>query len=429
MEGCEVVAEGWGAGPFGGNAGDRARSPWWSDALADPWRDPQAPAQVVVQASAPTGPPADEVEVPLADGVRGHSLRLVLAACLLTALLAGGLGGTIGYVLATRSGASGTIALGAGGGRAAPPALAQRQPESLAGVVRRILPSVVTVRVANGAGISLGSGFIASGDGYLITNDHVVEDASGTASVTFNDNSTAGAKVVGRDPESDIAVLKVERSGLTPVEFGDSDAVAVGDPALAIGSPLALDNTVTYGIVSAVDRTIQAGGPSGQVRYYAAIQTDAAVNHGNSGGPLVDGAGRVIGVNSVIKSMASSEEEAGNIGLAFAVPVNQAKRVAQEIIETGKARRTVIGAQLDGAYRSASGGVRLKAVDPAGPAAAAGLQSGDVIVRLAGRPVDEPPDLIALVRKHAPGSVVSVEYQRGNGGVHQASVRLVADAK
>jgi putative serine protease PepD len=247
--------------------------------------------------------------------------------------------------------------------------------------------------------------------------------------VTFNDNSSAAARVVGRDPESDIAVLKVERSGLTPVEFGDSDAVAVGDPALAIGSPLALDNTVTYGIVSAVDRTIQAGGPGGQVRYYAAIQTDAAVNHGNSGGPLVDGAGRVIGVNSVIKSMASSEEEAGNIGLAFAVPVNQAKRVAQEIIDTGKARRTVIAAQLDGAYRSASGGVRLKAVDPAGPAAAAGLQAGDIIVRLGGRPVDEPPDLIALIRKHAPGSTVIVEYQRGNGLVHQASVKLVADAK
>lgn len=428
MEGCKVVAEGWG-GPPGGNAGDRAQSPWWSDALTDPWRDPQAPAKVVVQASAPAGPPADDTEISPGDGVRLHSLRLVLAACLLTALLAGGLGGTLGYVLATHNGVPNGVALGIGGNGGSPPALAQREPDSLAGVVRRILPSVVTVRVANGGGISLGSGFIASGDGYVITNDHVVEDPSGTASVTFNDNSTAGARVVGRDPESDIAVLKVERSGLTPVQFGDSDAIAVGDPALAVGSPLALANTVTYGIVSAVDRTIQAGGPGGQVRYYAAIQTDAAVNHGNSGGPLVDGAGRVIGVNSVIKSMANSEDEAGNIGLAFAVPVNQAKRVAQEIIDTGKARRTVIGAQLDGTFRSASGGVRLKTVEAAGPAEAAGLQAGDVIVRLGGRPVDEPPDLIALVRKHAPGSVVIVEYQRLNGSTHQASVKLAADAK
>src|SRR5690606_31608743 len=125
----------------------------------------------------------------------------------------------------------------------------------------------------------------------------------------------------------------------------------------------------------------------------------------------------------------SSQEEAGNIGLAFAVPINQAKRVAQEIIDTGKARRTVIGAQLDGAYRSAAGGVRLMAVESDGPAAGAGLQAGDVIVRFGGRPVNEPPDLIALVRKHAPGSVVVVEYQRGIGTVQRASVKLAADAK
>lgn len=423
------MTERWDGGPHSGGAPDRTQSPWWSDALSDPWRDPQAPARVVVQASAPAEPPTEDVEADAAGGSRLPNLRLVVMACLVTALLAGTFGGALGYLLATQRGAAGTIALGAAGSTASPPALAQRQPDSLAGVVRRILPSVVTVRVASGAGISLGSGFIASNDGYIITNDHVVEDGSGTASVTFNDNTTTGARMVGRDPESDIAVLKVERSGLTPVEFGDSDAIAVGDPALAIGSPLALANTVTYGIVSAVDRTIQAGGPSGQTRYYAAIQTDAAVNHGNSGGPLVDAAGRVIGVNSVIKSIAASEEEAGNIGLAFAVPVNQAKRVAQEIIDTGKARRTVIGAQLDSAYRSPSGGVRLKSVDPAGPAAAAGLQPGDVVVRLGGRPVDEPPDLIALIRKHAPGSVVTVEYQRGNATTHQASVRLVADAK
>ncbi|MBX6722823.1 MAG: trypsin-like peptidase domain-containing protein, partial [Dactylosporangium sp.] len=370
-------------------------------------------------------PPSDDVDPD--HGVPAQPLRLVVLACLITALLAGALGGTLGYVFAVRSGAGAGTTLGTVA--ASPPALAQREPESLAGVVRRVLPSVVTIRVATPRGTSLGSGFIASSDGYVITNDHVVEGATGTATVTFDDNSTAAARLVGRDPESDIAVLKVDRTGLTPVEFGDSDAIAVGDPALAIGSPLALANTVTYGIVSAVDRTIQAGERGGPVRYYAAIQTDAAVNHGNSGGPLVDGAGRVIGVNSVIKSLASSEEEAGNIGLAFAVPINQAKRVAQEIIDTGKARRTVIGAQLDGAYRSASGGVRLMAVEPGGPAADAGLQAGDVIVRFGGRPVNEPPDLIALVRKHAPGSVVAVEYQRGNGAVQRASVKLAADAK
>jgi putative serine protease PepD len=165
------------------------------------------------------------------------------------------------------------------------------------------------------------------------------------------------------------------------------------------------------------------------VRYYAAIQTDAAINHGNSGGPLVDSGGRVIGVNSFIQSIADSEEEAGNIGLAFAVPVNQAKRIAQEIIDTGKARRTVLGAKLDSAYRSSTGGVRLLDVEPTGPAAAAGLRVGDVIIRVGNRPVDEPTDLIALVRKYAPGSVVVVEYRRGGGGGQQASVTLAADAK
>jgi putative serine protease PepD len=420
-----VVTDGWGGSPPGGTAGS-AQSPWWSDALADPWRDPQAPARVVVQASAyppSTSMPDDDA---LAGGGPRRGLGLVFLVAVITALLAGGLGGTLGYVFAVRGGvASGTV-LGGGGST---PALAQRGPESLAGVVQRVLPSVVTVRVSTGRGYSLGSGFLASSDGYVITNDHVVEGASTTSTVMFSDGSTSNAKIVGRDAESDVAVLKVERDGLAPVKFGNSDAIAVGDPVLAMGSPLALANTVTYGIVSALDRTIQAGEPGGQVRYYAAIQTDAAVNHGNSGGPLVDGDGQVIGVNSVIKSVAGSEDQAGNIGLAFAIPINQAKRIAQEIIDTGKARRTVIGAQLDNAYRSANGGVRLMGVDAAGPAGSAGLHVGDVVTKFGGRPVEEPTDLIALVRKYAPGSVVPLEYHRGGGAAQQASVTLAADAK
>ncbi|HET8659230.1 MAG TPA: trypsin-like peptidase domain-containing protein [Micromonosporaceae bacterium] len=408
-----------GAGPAG-----PPQSPWWADALADPWRDPSAPAAVVVPAAAyqgPVGPP--EPEVP--DLVPRRGLGMVLLVSVVSALLAGALGGALGYVFAERDG--GPTVIG-GTGQATTPQLAQRPPDSLAGVVQKVLPSVVTVRVSTGGGSGVGSGFVASADGYVITNDHVVEGATGNANVMFSDGSTASGKIIGRDPESDIAVLKVNRNGLTPVEFGDSDAIAVGDPVLALGSPLALANTVTYGIVSAVDRPIQAGGPGEQARYYAAIQTDAAVNHGNSGGPLVDGAGRVIGVNSVIKSLAVDEDEAGNIGLAFAVPVNQAKRVAQEIIERGKARRTIIGAQLDNNYRNPNGGVRLRAVEPAGPAAGGGLRPGDVVTRLEGRLVYEPTDLIALVRKYAPGSVVSVEFKRG-AATQRASVTLAADAQ
>ncbi|WP_435204381.1 S1C family serine protease [Micromonospora sp. bgisy143] len=398
-------------------------SPWWSDALDDPWRDPAAPAAVVVPSVVPAGTEPEPVTDPDAPG--RPTLRHLLLIPVITALLAGTLGGALGYAFAVRGGAAGTVL---GAQAADPPALAQRKPESLAGVAERVLPSVVTIRVSSLGGTSEGSGFIASADGHVITNDHVVAGSNGKASVVFNDGSSAAATVVGQDPESDIAVIKVNRTGLRPVEFGDSDALAVGDPVLAMGSPLSLANTVTAGIVSALDRTMQAGEPGGPVRYYAAIQTDAAVNHGNSGGPLVDGAGRVVGVNSTIKSLVAEGQEAGNIGLAFAIPINQAKRVTQEIIGTGKARRTVIGAQVGGPGAGAGGGVRLAAVEPSGPAAGAGLKVGDVILKLDGRPMTDPIDLIALVRKFAPGSVVTVEFRRGTAR-RNTSVTLAADAK
>ncbi|WBB47757.1 trypsin-like peptidase domain-containing protein [Verrucosispora sp. WMMA2044] len=414
--------------PAGGPAtpqdSGHAGSPWWSDALADPWRDPHAPAAVVLPAAPVVGSEPEPVVDPDAPG--RPRLQQLLLIPLVTALLAGALGGALGYAFAIRGGAGATV-LGAVPGAA--PTLAQRPPESLAGVAERVLPSVVTVRVAGLGGTSEGSGFIASADGHVITNDHVVAGGTGKASVIFNDGSSASATVVGQDAESDIAVIKVSRTGLRPVEFGDSDALAVGDPVLAMGSPLSLANTVTAGIVSALDRTMHAGEPGGPTRYYAAIQTDAAVNHGNSGGPLVDAAGRVIGVNSTIKSLVAEGQEAGNIGLAFAIPINQAKRITQDIIGTGKARRTVIGAQVGGPGSGTNGaGVRLATVEPSGPAAGAGLRAGDVILKLNGRPMTEPTDLIALVRKYAPGSVVTVEYRRGSTR-QNASVTLAADAK
>ena len=393
-------------------------SPWWSDALHDPWRDPQAPAAVVVPtAPVSTGPEPEAVDDP--DAPR-RGLGAILVICLVTAMLAGGLGGTLGYVFAVRSGVGGSgRTLGAAPQE--PPAAANRAPESLAGVAKQVAPSVVTVRVTG----AIGSGFVISADGYVITNDHVVEDANDTMTVAFSDGSTASARLVGRDPESDIAVIKVAKSNLTPVTFGNSDQIAVGDPVLAFGSPLALVNTVTYGIVSALDRTIQAGEQGGTTRYYAAIQTDAAVNQGNSGGPLVDGAGKVIGVNSVIRSVGGTDTEAGNIGLAFAIPINQAQRVAGEIIDTGKARRTVIGAEV---ASGGSGGARLRSVEPAGPAAAAGMKAGDVVTKIDGHVLEDGADLIAMVRKYAPGATVAVELRRGTQKVN-ASVVLAADAK
>ncbi len=399
-------------------------SPWWSDALHDPWRDPRTPTAVVVQVPATgVGEPEPVSEL---DTGRRRGLGPFILVSLVTALLAGALGGALGYAFAVRGGGAGTTTLGSTS--ATPPATAQRPPDSLAGVAERVLPSVVTVRVSGSRGSGLGSGFVVTEDGYVVTNDHVIGVGTTSATVVFNDGSTAPAQVVGKDPESDIAVIKVARTGLKPVEFGDSDAVAVGDPVLAFGTPLSLANTVTAGIISALDRTFRNGDPGGQVRYYAAIQTDAAVNRGNSGGPLVDGAGRVIGVNSVIQTPAANEETAGNVGLAFAIPINQAKRLAQEIIDTGRARRTVIGAQVGGTRQDGTGGVRISSVDPAGPAAEAGLRAGDVVLRLDGKLLEDPADLIALVRKHAPGSVVSVEYRRGSE-TRTVSVTLAADAK
>jgi putative serine protease PepD len=292
-------------------------------------------------------------------------------------------------------------------------------------VAERVLPSVVTIRVVSLGGTSEGSGFVVTGEGHIVTNDHVVESGSDNMSVSFSDGTTAKATMVGRDPESDVAVIKVARSGLTPVALGNSDAIAVGDPVLALGSPLGLENTVTFGIVSAIDRTLQSGEPGGTTRYYAAIQTDAAVNQGNSGGPLVNAAGQVIGMNSVIRSLSNTEADAGNIGIAFAIPINQAKRLASDIIDHGKARRTVIGAEVVSG-NSTVAGARLRSVEPSGPAAAAGLKAGDVVTKLDHHVLADGTDLIALVRKYAPGTVVPIEYRRGSK-TSTVSVTLVAD--
>ncbi|QSB17490.1 trypsin-like peptidase domain-containing protein [Natronosporangium hydrolyticum] len=398
---------------------------WWSDGQHDPWRNPATPTEIVV--AAPSAPDLPELE-PVADptAATGGRLRLVpvvLVTALLVGLVAGAMGGTLGYRFGAGQ-APGTV-LGAGP-EADPAAVAQRPPESLAAVVDQVAPSVVTVRSTGRGGGTVGSGFVVSSDGHVLTNDHVLGAGGVPPTVTRHDGETVTADVVGRDAEADIAVLHVPQLAAPSVRFGDSETVAVGDQVLAFGSPLALANTVTSGIVSAVDRTIVAGDPGDETRYYAAIQTDAAVNQGNSGGPLVDAAGQVVGMNSVIKSVASSAEEAANIGLAFAIPISHAQRVAQELIDTGTARRTVIGAELDRVSRSAGGGVRLSAVVDDGPAAEAGLQAGDVLVRMQDRQLAEPADLIALVRKHPPGAVVTVEYLRG-GAPAQAAVTLVAD--
>jgi putative serine protease PepD len=392
---------------------------WWSDALNDPWRNPESDAVVRSTAPAPEPPPPPfEEAVP---GVAPGS-RLITTVAIAVGLLAGALGGAVGYVAAVSRERPTTIGAGS---HSNPP---QSRPEgSIPAVVAEVMPSVVTVSGNTAHGGALGSGFVISDSGYVLTNEHVITGITDQAlRVTLSDNSSVAASVVGRDPESDLAVLKVDRENLTSVEFADSDSVVVGDGVVAIGSPLALPGTVTAGIVSALDRTIETRDAGGLQRYYAAIQTDTAINRGNSGGPLFDLSGRVIGINSVIKSVVDEGDESGNIGIAFAIPINQAARIAAEIIDTGRARRTVVGATFDQSGVS-GGGVRINAVDEGGPAATAGLKTGDVVVRIGTHQIEEPHDLIAMVRRYDPGTTVTLVYRRG-GLVQAASVKLAADA-
>lgn len=391
---------------------------WWSDGASDPWRNPEMNAVIVSRAEPARPPENPAVELDAVGPSRATKMMVSLAA--VTGLLAGGLGGAVGYLAASR-GAGPDVVIGAG-----PSGVAQNPPNSVSALVARVMPSVVTIKGLTGQGESIGSGFVITADGYLLTNEHVVADVPDRAvQVTFSDAATVPGRVVGRDRESDLAVIKVDRTGLRPVEFADSDRVAVGDPVVAIGSPLALPGTVTAGIVSALDRTIETQDIGGEQRYYAAIQTDAAINRGNSGGPLFDLSGRVIGVNAVIKSLVEEGGESGNIGIAFAIPINQAARIAAELIDTGKARRTVIGAQLDD-VRGGSG-ARLRTLDEGGPADSAGLRAGDVVVRLGNHPIEQSHDLIALVRRYSPGAVVTVTYRRG-AETQTATVTLAADA-
>ncbi|MFI5956498.1 S1C family serine protease [Cryptosporangium sp. NPDC051539] len=350
-------------------------------------------------------------------GRRG-GLGSILLISIVVAVVAGLLGGALGYVVAART-AGDTFSLGKSSGST--PELAERPPTSLAGIAKLVQPSVVTVVIRSASGNGNGSGFVINDKGYILTNNHVAAPAAagGTLRVVFSDGSSVAASIVGRDAGSDIAVLKIQKADLKPVKFGDSDKIAIGDPTVAFGSPLGLADTVTSGIVSAVDRPVRTGADNGAAQgnedaaFMAAIQTDAAINPGNSGGPLVDGAGRVIGVNSAIAALPSQNSTSGNIGIGFAIPINQAKRVAEQIISSGSARTTVIGAEVD-LNDENSAGAPMSTVVAGGPAAKAGLKPGDVVTRFADRPIEDGVALIALVRKQSPGTKVGVTYRRGS---------------
>ncbi|RII94742.1 PDZ domain-containing protein [Clavibacter michiganensis] len=344
-------------------------------------------------------------------------------------------------------------------------------------VAAKVSGSVVTIDVAGAQAGGTGSGVVLSSDGYVLTNTHVVtldgQTGDATIQVKTADGALYSAKLIGTDPVVDLAVIKLDdASGLTPIEFADSSKLNVGDTAIAIGAPLGLSGTVTDGIVSALDRSIQVassaapttpgdgsqsdetpfnfwpfgnegqGGSGGQGSQggsgaqggqaaatinLAVIQTDAAINPGNSGGALLDGDGKLIGVNVAIANAGGTSSTAGSIGVGFAIPSNLAKRVGQEIIQNGSASHGLLGASVrDVASTDSStpvGGAFIAEVQSGGAAAAAGLQQGDIVTAFGSIPISKASDLTAQVRALAGGSDVELTVIRG-GQKQQVDVKL-----
>jgi putative serine protease PepD len=375
----------------------------------------------------PGGPGPNWAPVPAPEprDRRGPSTGVFLIVAVVIALVAGALGAGVGVVATGDH--TGTVDLGGNGGTSTT-GNRDRAPGSVAGLARRLVPSVVMIKVQNGTEGGAGTGFIVHG-GYIVTNNHVVAPVvnGGNMQVVFNDGRTTTATIVGHDPTSDIAVIKpATLGGRKALTLGNSDDLAVGDPVIAIGSPLGLAGTVTTGIVSALNRPVSTSGEGGESAFINAVQTDAAINPGNSGGPLVNSKGEVIGVNSAIatlgsQTLGSDKQQSGSIGLGFAIPSNQVRKVAEQLISHGKATHAVIGACIDMSYQG--GGARIATngsqtckggtIVAGGPAEKAGLKAGDIITSFGGKPISGSDELIMAIRARSPGERVQIGYTRG----------------
>ncbi|SOC47400.1 putative serine protease PepD [Blastococcus aggregatus] len=390
------------------------QQPYWG-----PPRQPTTPVPAgfggLPPGTGPTDPGATAAAAPPAR--RSGRVRMGLAGLVAGALI----GGAAGAGVATLD--------DDGSGSGASPAAAQnvviQNPESATtatAAAAKAAPSVVTVYVSSRSSAGSGSGVVLTADGYVLTNNHVVEAEGGTVQVRTSDGTLYDAEVVGTDPASDIAVVKLaDADGLTPATFADSDDVQVGDVAVAIGAPLGLSNTVTDGIISATGRAVQTGSSQDDATVIDAIQTDAAINPGNSGGALVNGAGEVIGINTAIATVASGapggDAQSGNIGVGFAIPSNTAKRIGDEIRETGKATRAYLGVRAStaaaGQNTEVGNGAEVVSVEPDSAAEDAGLAVGDVVTAVGDRPVTSSTELTAAVRSEAPGATVELTVRRG----------------
>ena len=294
--------------------------------------------------------------------------------------------------------------------------------ETVSQIVQNVKPSVVSIKAEGSSGSGTGSGFIFREDGYIVTNNHVAAPAvnSGKLTVYLEDKTSFVAKLVGRNASYDLAVLKIDATGLKPVNIGDSNAINVGDLTVAFGSPLGLTGTVTSGIVSAINRPVTAGGADDQ-SFISAIQTDAAINPGNSGGPLVNGQGQVIGVNSAIATLGNGTQS-GSIGLGFAIPINQAQRIVTEIINSGKSSTPIAGISIDSTFEGV--GAKIAEVVSDGPASSTDLKVGDIVTKINGEAVEDSTELIVAIRRNNPGDTIVLTVKNTAGNEREVSVVL-----
>jgi putative serine protease PepD len=344
------------------------------------------------------------------------------AAAVALSLVSAGIGGTVGALVAD-GGSTTVVNSGVQRTGSGNPGTSPAADDTVSAAAQAILPATVTIAHEAGAESGTGSGVIIRPDGHILTNNHVVAGRpGGSLMVVLADGRTLDASVVGTDASSDLAIVKIEATDLPAATFGDSEALSVGELVVAVGSPLGLTGTVTSGIVSSVHRPVRTGDSADQNAVLDAIQTDAPINPGNSGGPLVNSNGEVVGVNSAIATVGGGmlgQQQAGNIGVGFAIPSNYAEQVANELIDTGVARHPYLGVSAATAGGSGSGGpaligagAQIRDLVRNGPAEQAGLRPSDVVTNLGDRQVTDVDGLIAAVRSHQIGETVTVTYQR-----------------
>ncbi len=412
-----------------------AQSSAWQPSSPPPTSMPVAPGGYPPPSTAPM-PVTSSAHAAPRTRVSGWIWPVMAAVALVVGVI-GGVAGSVAYdeLRDDRADGPGAVAGGLSDvDTVSVPPIPQGKQGSVAAVAAKLLPSTVQIsaQLDGEAGGATGSGFVLDRQGHIVTNNHVVESAAedgGTIEIVDQDGDRYDATVVGRSPVYDLAVLFAEdATGLKPASLGRSDRLRVGEGVVAIGSPLGLSSTVTAGIVSSLNRPVTTGESADESSYINAVQTDAAINPGNSGGPLVDLRGQVVGVNSAIATNGGGtfDGEAGNIGVGFAIPVEQVIVTADQILKTGEASYPVIGAKVQTGGAPSSDGAQIDSVVDGSPAQEAGLEKGDLVVAVDGERVVDGIALIVSIRTHQPGDTIEFTYVR-DGDEKKTDITLDAE--